>query len=68
MRDERINNIDKELKDITKLMQFKEKRYAQAESFRSYRLSEQVTEEIINLKSKKSELMTEKRLFKQKKN
>ena len=67
MRDERIKNIDEELKDITKLMQFKEKRLAQAESSRSYRLCEQVTEEIMNLKSKKSELMTEKR-FKQKKN
>ena len=67
MRDERMKSIEEELQDITRLMQFKEKRLTQAESSKSYKLCEQVTEEIMNLKSKKNELMTEKRLFERKK-
>ena len=67
MREERMKSIEEELQDITRLLQFKEKRLAQAESSKSNKSCEQVTEEIMSLKTKRNELLTEKRLFENKK-
>ena len=68
MRADRIKCIDDELSDITRLMKFKEKRVSQAESSKSYKTCEQVTEEIMTLKNKATELNREKRLFEKKAN
>ena len=66
MRDERIKAIDDELADINKMMTFKEKRLSQAEAAKNYKLCEQVTEELMQLKTQKRELATEKRSFEMK--
>ena len=67
MREERLKAIDEEGRDISRMLLFKEKRLAQAESGKNYRLCEQVTDEVMVLKSRKRELNTEKHLFEQKK-
>ena len=67
MREERLKAIDEESRDISRMLLFKEKRLAQAEAGKNYRLCEQVTEEVMALKSRKRELNTEKHLFEQKK-
>ncbi len=48
------------------MMIFKDKRLSQAEAANNYKLCDQVTEEIMNLKCRKRELVNEKRLFSQK--
>ena len=58
--------IGEELGDISRILRFKEKRLSQAEAARNYRLCEQVTEEMMDLKSRRRDLETEKRLFEQK--
>jgi len=47
------------LSDLSRLLKFKEKWLSQAESSRSYKACEQVSEEITSLKSKVTELQTE---------
>ena len=66
MREERLEAIDEEMKDIARMLQFKEKRLSQAEAARNYTVCERVTEEIMALKSRKRELDAEKRLFENK--
>ena len=66
MRDERLKVIGEELRDISRILLFKEKRLSQAEAARNYRLCEQLTEEMMDLKSKKREPDAEKRLFEKK--
>ena len=60
MREERLKVIGEELRDISRMLLFKEKRLSQAEAARNYRLCEQ---QMMDLKSKKRELDAEKRLF-----
>ena len=66
MREERLQAIDEEVKDIARMLQFKEKRLSQAEAGRNYKQCEQVTEEVMALKSRKRDLDAEKRLLEQK--
>jgi len=66
MRADRLKSINDELSDIDRLLKFKEKRLSQAESSKSYKTCEQVTEEIMTLKSKATDLNREKRLFEKK--
>lgn len=65
-REERLKTINDELDDIARIMAFKEKRLSQGEAARNYKLCEQVTEEVMILKSRRRELKAEKRLFDQK--
>lgn len=55
--------IEEELNDVARMMQFKEKRRSQAEAGMNYRVCEQVTEEIMALKSRKRELEAERCLL-----
>ena len=48
------------------MMIFKDKRLSQAEAAKNYKLCEQVTEEIMNLKCRNRELVNEEHLFNQK--
>lgn len=66
IREKRLEAIDDELHDIAKVCAYKERRLSQAEAGRNYSLCEQITEEMMSLKSKKRELDTEKHLFEQK--
>ena len=68
MREDRLKSINDELCDIDKLLKFKEKRLSHAENSKSYKICEQVTEEMMTLKSKVTELHREKRLFEKKVN
>ena len=63
MRDERLQHIEEELVDITKMLLFKEKRLSQHEAAKNYCSCEQVTEEMMTLKGRKRELEAEKALF-----
>lgn len=63
MRDERLQSIEEELCDISRILQYKEKRLSQHEASKNYRLCEQVTEEMMDLKSKRRELEAEKAVF-----
>ena len=63
MREERMQNIEEELADISRIIHFKEKRLSQHEVAKNYRLCEQVTEEMISIKQKKRELEAERDLF-----
>ena len=67
MREEQLQTIEDEMSDIERMLRFKEKRLSQAEAGRNYKVCEQLTEEMMALKSRKRELDTEKRLFEQKK-
>ena len=67
MREERLQTIEDEMSDIARMVRFKEKRLSQAEAGRNYKVCEQLTEEMMALKSRKRELDSEKRLFEQKK-
>lgn len=62
-RDSRIKAIEEEVQDISRILKFKEKRLLQAEAAKNYRTCEQLTEEMMGLKSRKNELQVEKRLF-----
>ena len=63
MREERIHSIEEELTDISRILQFKEKRLSQHEVDRNYRSCEQVTEEMMSLKGRKRELEGEKTIL-----
>jgi len=63
MREERMAAIEEELRDVARMIQFKEKRRSQAEAGKNYRVCEQVTEELMALKSRKRELEAEKSLL-----
>ena len=52
MRAERIRQIQDDLNDLTRVLAFKEKRLQQAEAGRNYRVCEQITEEMMELKSR----------------
>jgi len=65
-REGRIEAIGEELKDISRLLAYKEKSLSQAESARNYKLCEKVTEDLMALKSKKRDLEVEKRVFEDK--
>lgn len=56
MREDRLKSINDELCDIDKLLKFREKQLSQAENSKSYKVCEQVTEEMMTLKSKVTEL------------
>ena len=66
MRENRLKVIEEELGDISRMLVFKEKRLSQAESSRNYKSCEQLTEEVMALKSKRRELNAEKKLFEMK--
>lgn len=63
MREERIRQIQDDLNDLTRVLAFKEKRLLQAEASRNYRVCEEVSEEMMELKSRKCQLEVEKRIF-----
>lgn len=63
MRAERLQNIEEELSDISRMLEFKGKRLSQHEAAKNYRSCEQVTEEMMALKERKRELEVEKALF-----
>lgn len=63
MREERMATVEEELSDVARMMQFKEKRRSQAEAGKNYRACEQITEELMVLKSRKRELEAEKCLL-----
>ena len=64
MKAEQIRQIQDDLNDLTRVLAFK-KRLQQAEAGRNYRVCEQITEEMIELKSRKRQL-EENRFFKKK--
>ena len=66
MREERMKVSNDELGDIARMLTFKEKRLSQAEAAKNYKLCEQVTEELMALKSKKREIDAEKSPFEKK--
>lgn len=53
MRENRMDEIEDELADISRIMQFKKKRLSQAESAKKYSMCEQLTVEMRELKDKK---------------
>lgn len=63
VRDERLQVLQDELSDVVRVLHFKEKRLAQAEAGKNYRTCEQIMEEMMVLKSRKSELETEKHML-----
>lgn len=63
MRERRIEAIGDELRDIVRIVQFKEKRLMQAEAAKKYAMCEQLTIEIKELRDKKRELELEKAQF-----
>ena len=60
MRDNRIEAIEEEIDDISRIMRFKEKRLTQAEAAKKYAICEQLT---IELRDRKRELEIEKMQF-----
>ena len=66
MRQERMKTIDDELKDVSKLVEFKNTRLAKAELNQKYQLCEQIMEEVMSLKARKRELERERKLFERK--
>ena len=66
MREECLQAIEEEMNDIARMLQFKEKRLSQAEAGRNYKVCEQLTEEMMALKSSRRELDTEKLLLEHK--
>lgn len=58
--------LQEELVDVARVLHYKEKRLSQAEASRNYRTCEQLTEEMMALKSKKCELEAEKYLLERK--
>ena len=63
MRESRIEAIGDELRDIVRIVQFKEKCPMQAEAAKKYAMCEQLTIEIKELRDKKRELELEKAQF-----
>lgn len=63
MREERLQNIEEELLDISRMLEFKGKRLSQYEAAKNYRSCEQVTEEMMALKERKRGLEVEKAQF-----
>ena len=63
MKAEQIRQIQDGLNDLSCVLAFKEKRLQQAEAGRNYRVCEQITEEMMELKSRKWQLEEEKRVF-----
>lgn len=57
MREDRLQAIEEELQDITRMLKFKDKRLSQAEAAWNYKTCEQVTEEIMALKAERESLM-----------
>ena len=66
MREERLTTIGDKLNDVARILLFKERRLSQSEAARNYKVCEQLTEEIMELKSKRRDLEAERRLFQQK--
>lgn len=66
MVEERLQVVSEELSDISRMLQFKERRLSQAEAAKNYKQCEQVTEEIMSLKSRRHELESEKCIFEKK--
>ena len=66
MREDRLKAISEELNDISRILLFKEKRLSQSEAARNYKVCEQLTEDIMEHKSRRRELEAERRLFVQK--
>ena len=62
-RADRVKAIEEEVRDISRILQFKQKRLLQAEAARNYRTCEQLTEEMMGLRSRKNELQVGKRVF-----
>ena len=52
IRENRMEEIEDELADISQIMQFKQKRFSQAESAKKYSMCEQLTVEMRELKDK----------------
>ena len=63
MREDRLEAIEDELADISRIMQFKEKRLSQAEATKKYSVCEQLSIEIKELKDNKRVLQLEKQNF-----
>ena len=56
MRQERIKELEEDLADVASHITFKEKRRPQAEIVRNYKICDEVTEEIMECKSRKKEI------------
>lgn len=63
LRKERLQVIDEEIGDVARIVAFKEKRISQAEAAKNYKVCEHMTEEIMELKTKKRGLEAEKKLL-----
>ena len=53
LREHRIKELNEEISDVTDIINLKEKRRNQAEGIRNYKVCEQLSEEIMELKTKK---------------
>ena len=65
-RQKRLEAVQEDLKDVADRLSFKEKRRQAAETVRNYKLCDELTEEISNLKSQKRELEAELDILKKK--
>ena len=65
-REDRLQAIEEEARDILRILQFKEKRLTQAEAARNYKTCEQLTEEMMALRSRRNEIDVEKCLLEKK--
>ena len=66
MRDERIKGIEEDIADISSHIAFNEKRCSQTEIAQNYKTCDEVTQEILECKSRKQELEKQLRLLMQK--
>jgi len=66
LRTKRISELDDDIKDYNDRLSFKEKRRQQASNSRNYKLCDQLTEEMADLKQKKRECENELNVWKQK--
>ena len=63
MREERMQLIEEELVDLSRILQFKAKRLSQHEVEKKYHSCEQVTEQMMELKKRKRELEAERSII-----
>ena len=66
LRTKRISQLNDDIKDFNDRLQFKEKRRQQATNSRNYKLCDQLTEEMSEIKQKKRECEHEVEIWKQK--
>ena len=66
MREERIKELEEDLADVSSHITFKEKRCTQAEIARNYKVCDELTQEIMECKSRKREIEKQLNLLLQK--